>query len=91
MGLIRKTVKVGTFGLAPIHYHDQEERQTKAAERQLKVQRQMLEQQQHAAARGPSVVAAADPVEQLARLAELRDRGVLTADEFEKQKARLLR
>jgi hypothetical protein len=26
MGLMRKTVKIASFGLAPIHYRDKEER-----------------------------------------------------------------
>jgi Short C-terminal domain len=39
----------------------------------------------------PSATAADDPVELLRRLGELRDRGVLSADEFEAKKAELLR
>ena len=34
--------------------------------------------------------AAADPIEQLAKLGELRDKGVLTDEEFAEQKAKLL-
>jgi len=36
------------------------------------------------------VAAAPDPIEQLTRLAELRDQGVLTEDEFTVQKAKIL-
>lgn len=48
MGLIRKSVKIGTLGLAPIHYRDKEERQIKVAQKQLRVQREMLKEQQKA-------------------------------------------
>jgi hypothetical protein len=34
--------------------------------------------------------AAADPIEQLAKLGELRDKGLLTDEEFAEQKAKLL-
>ena len=36
------------------------------------------------------IAAAPDPIEQLTRLAELRDQGVLTEDEFTVQKAKIL-
>ena len=38
----------------------------------------------------PPQAAAADPIEQLTRLGELRDKGVLTDEEFAAQKAKLL-
>ena len=38
----------------------------------------------------PAPAAAADPIEQLAKLGELRDKGVLTDEEFAQQKAKLL-
>jgi Short C-terminal domain len=38
----------------------------------------------------PATPAAADPIAQLSQLADLRDRGVLSADEFEAQKRRVL-
>jgi len=49
-------------------------------------------QQQDAAARAYIQEAAGSqsPADQLAKLAELRDRGVITADEFERQKAKVL-
>jgi hypothetical protein len=43
-----------------------------------------------AQAAGQAAPAAADPAEQLSKLADLRDRGVLTDDEFSAQKAKLL-
>ena len=46
MGIIRKTVKISTFGLAPIHYRDKQEREIKVAQKQLRVQREMLKEQQ---------------------------------------------
>ena len=39
---------------------------------------------------GGAAPVAADPTEQLGRLADLRDRGVLTGEEFAAQKARIL-
>ena len=38
----------------------------------------------------PAPAPAADPIEQLTKLGQLRDSGVLTEEEFEAQKARLL-
>lgn len=38
----------------------------------------------------PAAAPAADPVEQLAKLGELRDKGVLTEEEFAEQKAKIL-
>jgi hypothetical protein len=39
---------------------------------------------------GPAFVVGIDPVEQLKELVDLRERGLLSGDEFERQKARLL-
>jgi len=38
----------------------------------------------------PAPSASADPIEQLAKLGDLRDKGVLTDEEFAEQKAKLL-
>ena len=38
----------------------------------------------------PAAAPAADPVEQLAKLGELRDKGVLTEEEFAAEKAKIL-
>jgi Short C-terminal domain len=49
------------------------------------------EQAANAAAGTPSIpVEAPDPADRLVRLAGLRDRGVLTEDEFSSQKAKIL-
>lgn len=90
MGLIRKTVKLSTLGLAPIHYRDKQERIIKANERQLRVQRKMLEQQGNAAVVAHTDTRTDDLVEQLEALGRLRNQGVLTDNEFEQQKSRLL-
>lgn len=47
------------------------------------------EEQQYAAA-APAPAPAADPIAQLKELAELKDQGVLTEEEFAAQKAKLL-
>jgi len=39
---------------------------------------------------GTPMMAAPDPLDQIKKLADLRDRGVLTDEEFATQKARLL-
>jgi Short C-terminal domain len=51
---------------------------------------QAAEQQQFAAQAAASAAAAQDPIGQIERLASLRDRGVLSDDEFEAQKSRIL-
>ena len=51
-------------------------------------QQQYVEQAPPPAAAPPA--AAVDPVEQLTKLAQLRDSGVLTEEEFQAQKAKIL-
>ena len=54
-------------------------------------QPQYVEQPQYAQqAPMPAAAPAADPIEQLAKLGQLRDSGVLTEAEFEVQKAKIL-
>jgi hypothetical protein len=47
-------------------------------------------QQQQAAAPPPAAAPAEDPIEQLKKLAELKDQGILTEEEFAAQKAKIL-
>lgn len=54
MGIFRKSVLIGTAGLAPIKANSKKERTAKATEKQLKIQRQMLQEQRRAT---PSPVA----------------------------------
>ena len=51
---------------------------------------QDAEQQQAAPQQAAPQQAAADPIQQLKELGELRDKGVLTEEEFAAQKAKLL-
>ena len=51
---------------------------------------QYQEQQQYAAPPPVAAAAAPDPIAQLKELAELKDQGVLTEDEFAAQKAKIL-
>ena len=94
MGLIRKGVKISTLGLAPIHYRDKQERIVKANERELGVQREILNEQRaaHAAPARAQATATpqADELEQLERLGRLREQGVLTEEEFRAKKAEVL-
>jgi large subunit ribosomal protein L7/L12 len=48
MGLLRKTILISTGGLAPVKANSKKERTAKAAEKQLKVQKQMLNEQRRA-------------------------------------------
>ena len=51
---------------------------------------QQYQEQQYAAPPPAPAAAAPDPIAQLKELAELKDQGVLTEDEFAAQKAKLL-
>ena len=100
MGLIRKTMSLGTAGL--VDFRSDKERTaayTKAAKKEARKQTQLMQQQ--AAARALDALrgrreAAAEPAgtgsvaDEVAKLAALRDSGVLTEAEFAAQKARLL-
>jgi hypothetical protein len=73
-----------------VAYHAGKRHQENVAEDDMTEARiQQLEAQQSAAPAAPAAPAAV-PVEQLKQLAELRSQGVLTDDEFEQQKRRLL-
>jgi hypothetical protein len=52
-------------------------------------QEQYAQQQQYAQP-APAPAAAVDPIEQLKELAQLKDQGILTEEEFAAQKAKLL-
>ena len=59
-----------------------------AEQDQVEYEQQMAQQQQMAA---PAEAAAGDdPMEQLKKLAELKDQGILTEQEFSDQKAKIL-
>ena len=60
---------------------------TSVSNRVSRRQGQRWAEQEQQQAPAPS---AADPIEQLAKLGELRDSGVLTDEEFAEQKAKLL-
>jgi len=59
-----------------------------AGQEQQQYEQQQYEQQQ--AAPPPQAPAAVDPIEQLKKLAELKDQGILTEEEFTAQKAKIL-
>lgn len=62
-----------------------------AAQEQQQYEAAQYQQQQVAPQAAPApAAAAADPIAQLKELADLRDRGVLTDQEFAAQKAKLL-
>ena len=57
---------------------------------QRKEEEQYAQQQQNAQPPPQAAAPEADPIERLRQLGELRDQGVLTQQEFEAQKAKLL-
>jgi hypothetical protein len=60
------------------------------ANRWSQQEEQQYAQQQQYAEPPPAAAPAADPIAQLKELAELKDQGVLTEEEFAAQKAKLL-
>jgi hypothetical protein len=85
MGLLRKTLLLGTAGLAPVKANSKKERTAKAAEKQVRLQQQALRARQPAA---PS--AKPSTAGELERLAGLRASGALTDGEFAAAKAKIL-
>ena len=60
-----------------------------AGQEQQQYEQQQYEQQQYAQP-PPQAPPEADPIEQLKKLAELKDQGILTEEEFAAQKAKIL-
>ena len=88
--LARAAMVGGTAYVAGKHVQQGHERE---AEQEARIQELEAQQSQQAApppaAAAPSGVSS-DAIEQLKQLAELKDQGVLTQEEFEVQKRRLL-
>lgn len=61
-----------------------------AADREQAYEEQMAPQEQYAPQAPPPAAPQPDMIEQLKQLAELRDQGILTDEEFAAQKARIL-
>jgi hypothetical protein len=53
-------------------------------------EQQYAQQQQYAAPAPAPAAAGEDPIEKLKQLAELKDQGILTQEEFDAQKAKIL-
>jgi hypothetical protein len=83
MGLLRKTLLIGTAGLAPVKANSKKERTAKAAEKQVRLQQQALR-------RTPAPPAMPSTTGELARLAGLHASGALTDAEFAAAKAKIL-
>ena len=62
----------------------------RGGEMQQRAQQQAQQQDQEARRYIQDAAGAPNSADQLAKLADLRDRGVITADEFEQQKAKIL-
>ncbi len=62
----------------------------RGGEMQQRAQQQAQQQDQEARRYIQDVAGAPNSADQLAKLADLRDRGVITADEFEREKAKVL-
>lgn len=100
MGFMRKAAIISTGGIAraAIKPNSKKERTAKATEKMLKMQRAEARRAE-AAARAAAdqrrtvndaAPPAPDPVEQLARLAKLRDSGAVTEEEFQAKKTEIL-
>lgn len=62
----------------------------RGGEMQQRAQQQAQQQDQEARRYIQDVAGAPNSADQLAKLADLRDRGVITADEFDREKAKIL-
>ena len=83
-GVARTAVVAGTASAVAgrVHHHQDQ----KFAEKDQAA----YDQQQAAAAPPPAAAPAVDPIERIKELAQLKDQGILTEEEFAAQKAKLL-
>lgn len=100
MGFLRKALFVSTAGTSGlvVKSNSKKERTAKALEKQVRLQKQQMKANAQIAQKALPGQASTvggevqeSPVEKLRKLGELRDAGVLTADEFEAKKAELLK
>lgn len=89
MGFLRKSLLIGTAGLAPVKANSKKERTAKAAEKQVRLQQKAL-RQQHARVPAAAAVATSGVSVELERLASLHDSGALGDEEFAAAKQRVL-
>ena len=93
-GVARTAVIAGTATAVSNRVSRRQANRWSQQEEQQYYQQQAAAQQQQAAAAPPPAAApsapAADPIEQLKQLAELKNQGILTDAEFEAQKAKIL-
>ena len=93
MGFMRKALFLGTGGLsgvAGVKANSKKDRTAKAAEKQLRLQKQARRAGQRPVRTATSTRAAGGPAAELERLAKLHASGALTAQEFAVAKARVL-
>jgi membrane protease subunit (stomatin/prohibitin family) len=88
MGLIRGVARTAVIaGTATAVSNRVSRRQ---ANRWSQQEDQQYAQQQQAAQPAPAPTPGEDPIEKLKQLAELKDQGILTQEEFDAQKAKIL-
>ena len=87
---VGSAVMAGTAGA--VHHHQQKKWAEDDYEQQQEMYDQQMEQEQYAPPPQPAPAPAqeVDVVSQLERLADLKDQGILTEEEFAAQKAKLL-
>ena len=92
MGLIRGVARTAVIaGTATAVSNRVSRRQANRWSEQEEQQYAQQQQQQPAPAPAPAPAAAGeDPIEKLKQLAELKDQGILTQEEFDAQKAKIL-
>jgi hypothetical protein len=88
-GVARTAVVAGTATAVSNRVSRRQANRWASQEEQQYAQQQQYAQPQYASA-PPPAAPAADPIEQLKELAELKSQGILTDAEFEAQKARIL-
>jgi hypothetical protein len=84
-GMARTAVVAGTATAVSNRVSRRQSERWAAEDQSAYAQPQYVEQ-----APMPAAAPAADPIEQLAKLGQLRDSGVLTEEEFQAQKAKVL-
>ena len=90
-GMARTAVVAGTATAVSNRVSRRQAGRWAAQDQQYQQQQYQQQQYQQPAYAAPAAAPAPDiPIEQLQRLAELRDQGILTDAEFEAQKAKLL-
>jgi len=89
-GVARTAVIAGTATAVSNRVSRRQANRWSQQEDEQYAQQQQQQQQQQYAQPAPAPAAGEDPIEKLKQLAELKDQGILTQEEFDAQKAKIL-